>query len=134
MGRELEWGQRYLMVAPDHFRVEYEINPFMDTSDQPDPSATWDEWDAICAAILDAGGHVEVLPQRADAPDMVYAMNLGFALVGPAGPEVVLSHMRYPQRRMETDTAEAWFGDRGAVLRRVGAHGVGAYFEAGDAF
>jgi len=61
-------------------------------------------------------------------------MNLGFALEGPSGPEVVLSHMRFPQRRMETDTAEAWFADRGALVRRTGAHDVGPHFEAGDAF
>lgn len=134
MGRELDWGRRYLMVAPDHFRVEYEINPFMDLADQPDPVATWDEWEAIAAAITAAGGEVEVLAQRADAPDMVYAMNLGLALEGVDGPEVVLSHMRFPQRRMETDTAEVWFADRGAVVHRIGAHGIGAHFEAGDAF
>jgi N-dimethylarginine dimethylaminohydrolase len=130
----LPWGRRYLMVAPDHFRVDYEINPFMDLADQPDLGAARLEWDQIVAAITAAGGEVEVLAQRADAPDMVYAMNLGLALEGPGGPQVVLSHMRFAQRRMETDTAEAWFGGQGATLRRTGAHGVGAHFEAGDAF
>ncbi len=32
------------------------------------------------------GARVDVLPQRADAPDMVYAMNLGLGVVRP-GPE-----------------------------------------------
>jgi len=134
MGRELEWGRRYLMVAPDHFRVDYEINPFMHLGDQPDLALTRTEWDAIATAITAAGGEVEVLAQRSDAPDMVYAMNLGFALEGPSGPEVVLSHMRFPQRQMETETAEAWFQDHGAAVKRIGGHDVGAHFEAGDAF
>src|SRR5690242_10580005 len=120
MGQELAWGRRYLMVAPDHFRVDYEINPFMHLADQPDPVATRAEWDAIAAAITAAGGEVDVLAQRPDAPDMVYAMNLGLALEGPRGPEVVLSHMRFPQRRMEAESAEAWFGGHGARISRIG--------------
>ena len=48
-----------------------------------------------------------MLPQRADAPDMVYAMNLGLGVLRPDGTgvvtgHVVMSHMRYAERRMET--------------------------------
>jgi N-dimethylarginine dimethylaminohydrolase len=75
-----------------------------------------------------------VLPQRPDAPDMVYAMNLGLPLVGGDGPLAVLSHMRYAERRMETETAERWFAEHGYTPRTIGRDGVGAHFEAGDAF
>ncbi|RNL60520.1 amidinotransferase [Nocardioides marmoriginsengisoli] len=134
MGNELDWGRRYLMVEPDHFRVDYAINPFMDRDDQPDPARTRAQWDALVAAIVAVGGTVETLPQRSDAPDMVYAMNLGLALESASGPVVELSHMRFGQRRMETGDAEAWFRQRGARVFRTGAGGVGAHFEAGDAF
>lgn len=133
MGRELEWGHDYLMVEPDHFRVEYLINPFMHLEDQPDPAATKAQWDAIVAAITDAGGTVQVIDQRADAPDMVYAMNLGLPLAGPE-PVAVVSHMRYPQRQMESTTAAEWFEAHGFAVRHIGVDGVGAHFEAGDAF
>ena len=133
-GGDLAWGRHYLMVAPEHFRVEYAINPFMDLADQPDPVATRDQWDAIAAAIAQAGGSVEVLAQRPDAPDMVYAMNLGLPLQGPGGPVAVLSHMRHPERRMETESAAAWFAEHGYAPRTIGRDGVGAHFEAGDAF
>ena len=134
MGRTLDWGRRYLMVEPEHFRVDYRINPFMDLASQPDPVATRDQWDATVAAIVAAGGEVEVLGQRPDAPDMVYAMNLGLPMEGPGRREVVLSHMRHPERRMETGTAARWFEDHGYGLRSIGTDGVGAHFEAGDAF
>lgn len=131
----LAWGHRYLAVAPDHFRVDYVINPFMDPAVQPDPAATRVQWEAMLAAIRAAGAEVEVLEQLPEAPDMVYAMNLGLALERPDGsPEVVLSHMRYPQRRVETPAAEAWWGAQGAVVRRVGRDAVGPHLEAGDAF
>ena len=46
--RPLSWGRRYLMCRPEHFRVDYAINPWMDV----DPLS--------------------------GNPDMVYAMNYGF--------------------------------------------------------
>jgi N-dimethylarginine dimethylaminohydrolase len=138
---ELSWGRRYVMVRPDHFRVEYQINPFMDLAQQPDPTLTRAQWDGLVAAIRAAGGDVEVIEQRADAPDMVYAMNLGFVVepaegrfVTSSAGHVVLSHMRYAQRRMETSSAATWFAGRGFTTSYAGRDGVGAPLEAGDAF
>ena len=131
----LEWGKHYVMVRPDHFRVDYVINPYMDTQLQPDPARTHDQWNHLVATIEAAGGRVDVIGQRADSPDMVYAMNLGLATVSAAGrPHLVLSHMRYDERRLECDTTQPWFGDRGFSTSWVGRDGVGAHFEAGDAF
>lgn len=130
----LNWGRRYLMVPPDHFRVAYAINPFMDTAVQPDLGRVRAEYDALVAAIETAGGSVETLEQRADSPDMVYAMNLGLFLETEVGPGVVLSHMRYPERREETESAAAWATKHGYRQWRIGRDGVGAHFEAGDAF
>ncbi len=135
MSTELAWGRHYLLTEPNHFRVDYAINPFMHLDDQPDPTRTRAQWLSLVAAIEAAGATVEVIPQLPDAPDMVYAMNLGMPLVAADGTrQVVLSHMRYPQRRMETAAAEEWFAAHGHTSRRIGRDGVGAYFEAGDAF
>jgi N-dimethylarginine dimethylaminohydrolase len=138
---ELTWGRRYVMVRPDHFRVDYQINPFMDLAQQPDPTLTRAQWDGLVAAIRAAGGEVEVIEQRPDAPDMVYAMNLGFVVepaegrfVTSSAGHVVLSHMRYAQRRMETSSAATWFAGRGFTTSYAGRDGVGAHLEAGDAF
>ena len=132
---ELSWGRDYVTVEPTHFRVEYVINPFMDPSDQPDPELAMAQWRTLVATIERLGGTVAALPQRADAPDMVYAMNLGLSLVAEDGtPQVVMSHMRYPQRRMETESAQAWFAEHGFATSYVGRDGVGAHLEAGDAF
>jgi N-dimethylarginine dimethylaminohydrolase len=138
MGTQLQWGHRYLMVEPNHFRVDYTINPYMDVHDQPDHVRAREQWLELIDAIRAAGGEVEVLGQRPDAPDMVYAMNLGLAVnPDPASGKpnhVVLSHMRYAERRMETLTAAPWFEAAGFTTSYVGRDGVGAHFEAGDAF
>jgi len=134
----LAWGRHYVAVEPTHFRVDYVINPFMDPAVQPDRGVALEQWHAMVATLRDLGARVDVLPQREDAPDMVYAMNLGLGLVRPeglrSGRHVVMSHMRYPQRRMETGSAQAWFADQGYATSYVGSEGVGAHLEAGDAF
>lgn len=130
----LGWGRRYVIVEPTHFRVDYEINPFMHVGDQPDLALARHEWETLRATMERLGARVEVLPQRADSPDMVFAMNLGLGVVRPEGPHVVMSHMRFAQRRLEVCSAEPWLAGRGCTTSYVGRDGVGAHFEAGDAF
>jgi N-dimethylarginine dimethylaminohydrolase len=137
MGQQLGWGRKYLMVRPDHFRIDYVINPYMSTQDQPDPELALRQWSALRLAIIDAGGEVEVLEQRPDSPDMVYAMNLGLATAPTEeceGGRVMLSHMRFEPRRKESVTAANWFTQHGFDLDRTGGEGVGPHFESGDAF
>lgn len=131
---ELSWGRRYVMVEPTHFRVDYAINPFMDVDDQPDPALATAQWRGLVATIEALGATVDVVPARPDALDMVYAMNLGLGVVDDIGQQqVVMSHMRYPQRRMETSSAQPWFAGQGFATSYVGRDGVGAHLEAGDA-
>lgn len=132
--QQLAWGYRYLTVQPNHFRVDYAINPFMDVHDQPDHVLARAQWLAMVEALESAGAEVEVLAQRPDSPDMVYAMNLGLVLNRPTEQRVVLSHMRYAERRRETGSAGRWFTRAGFRATYVGRDGVGAHFEAGDAF
>jgi N-dimethylarginine dimethylaminohydrolase len=135
MGQQLRWGHRYLMVEPNHFRVDYAINPFMDVDNQPEPVRAREQWLALVETLLSVGADVQVLEQRPDAPDMVYAMNLGLVVNRAEGDRrAVMSHMRYAERRMEVRTAQPWFAEQGFATSFVGRDGVGAHFEAGDAF
>jgi N-dimethylarginine dimethylaminohydrolase len=135
MTEQLAWGASYVAVRPDHFRVDYQINPFMDPSVQPDAELARKQWQTLVDTIEGVGGTVHVLDQRPDAPDMVYAMNLGLGVErGDGSRHVVLSHMRFPERRMETGTARDFFEAQGWTTSYVGRDGVGARFEAGDAF
>jgi arginine dihydrolase len=131
MGQPLRWGRRYLMVRPEHFRIDYVINPYMSTADQPEPALPLRQWEALQNAIVAAGGEVEVLEQRPDSPDMAYAMNLGLA---EASGRVMLSHMRFAPRRPEAQTSEPWFAAHGYAVSRTGSAGIGPAFESGDAF
>jgi N-dimethylarginine dimethylaminohydrolase len=137
--RPLAWGRRYVMVRPDHFRIDYAINPYMDLAAQPDRRRAMAQWVGLVSTIEGLDATVEVVPERADAPDMVYAMNLGLGVVrpdgsGPVKGHVVMSHMRYAERRMETLSAQPWFERSGRTTSYVGREGVGAHLEAGDVF
>jgi N-dimethylarginine dimethylaminohydrolase len=139
MSKPLQWGRRYLMVRPDYFRIDYTINPYMDPADQPDPRRAMAQWVRLKSTIERLGGTVEVVPQRRDAPDMVYAMNLGLGVVRPddtgrSAGHVVMSHMRYAERRTETLPAQRWFERSGRTTAYVGRDGIGAHLEAGDVF
>ena len=41
----LSWGRRYLMCRPEHFRVDYAINPWMDVDSPVDPDRALAQWD-----------------------------------------------------------------------------------------
>nr|WP_221209038.1 arginine deiminase family protein [Nocardioides albus] len=123
------------MTEPTHYRIDYAINPFMDTEIQPDPARARAQWDTLKATIEELGGRVDVIAPRADSPDMVYAMNLGFAATLADGRRhVILSHMRFPERRNETRSALDWFAANGWGTAYVGKDGIGPCFEAGDVF
>ncbi|NYI44308.1 N-dimethylarginine dimethylaminohydrolase [Nocardioides aromaticivorans] len=135
----LEWGRHYAMVDPSSYRIDYAINPYMDPAVQPDPVRARDQWQALAGTLRSLGATVEEVPALPQAPDMVYAMNLGLVALrpdwtGPGRRSVVLSHMRYPQRRVETPAARAWFESQGFAPSYIGREGIGAHFEAGDAF
>jgi N-dimethylarginine dimethylaminohydrolase len=127
--RPLAWGHRYLMCRPEHFRVDYAINPWMDVDAPLDPELALAQWDTLAAALEGAGAVVERIEQRPDSPDMVYAMNYGLV----DGDHVALTSFRFDQRRPEAEAAEWWFGELGYRTSRLADSRVGA-FEAGDAF
>lgn len=83
---------RLLVSDAHHFRVDYEINPYMHVGDQPDPEAAVREHDDIVAAHHAAGRRVERMPSAPECPDMVFTANTavvrrGRAVLGTPPPE-----------------------------------------------
>lgn len=127
--RPLSWGRRYLMCRPEHFRVDYAINPWMDVDSPVDTDVALAQWDTLAATIERAGASVERIAALPDAPDMVYAMNYGLV----DGDHVAITSFRHDQRSPEAVAAEWWFGEAGLRTTRLTDFGAGS-FEAGDAF
>ena len=76
--------RRYLMCPPDHFTVEYAINPWMDTTRPVDLELAREQWDGLRQIYVDLGHSVEVIQPEPGPPDMVFAANGGLVIRGRA--------------------------------------------------
>jgi N-dimethylarginine dimethylaminohydrolase len=85
------------MCPPEHFAVEYAINPWMDTTVAVDPSLALKQWQLLRDTLTDLGHAVHLLDPQPGLPDMVYAANGAFSVDGT----VYGARFRYPQRAGE---------------------------------
>jgi N-dimethylarginine dimethylaminohydrolase len=93
------------MCPPDHFGVEYAINPWMDTSTPVDVELAGKQWQLLRETLVRLGHTVHVLPARVGLPDMVYAANGAFSVDGT----VYGAWFRYPQRLAEASAHRSFY-------------------------
>jgi N-dimethylarginine dimethylaminohydrolase len=91
-----------LMTDPAHYRVGYEINPWMRPDAwSADPAgngrAALAAWTALKAAIEGQGARVRVIPGLVGQPDMVFPANAAVVLDRKA----LVARFRHPERRGE---------------------------------
>lgn len=116
-----------LMCPPEHYGVEYEINPWMSRAAAPDRSVARRQWDSLHECLIKLGVVVELIEPQPGLPDMVFTANAGLVWK----ETVFLSRFRYSVRAPETAYFERWFRAHGFQPRRLPE---GCFFEgAGDA-
>jgi N-dimethylarginine dimethylaminohydrolase len=98
-------SRTYLMCPPDHFVVEYAINPWMDISTPVDTELAVKQWEGLRETLTGLGHTVHVLPPASTLPDMVYAANGAVTVDGV----VYGARFRYPQRTAEAAAHRAWY-------------------------
>ena len=86
-----------LMCRPDHFDIEYEINPWMHVDVAVNHSTARQQWDALYNTFTHFGETVELIPQVAGLPDMVFTANAGVVW----GHNAVVSRFRHVERQGE---------------------------------
>jgi N-dimethylarginine dimethylaminohydrolase len=86
-----------LMCRPDHYGVEYEINPWMHVGTEVDAPIALAQWGALYNAYTLLGEQVELVDQQPGLPDMVFTANAAVV----RGREAVLSRFRHPERQGE---------------------------------
>ena len=122
--------RRYLMCRPEHFTVDYTINPWMDPAQPTDTAKAVAQWEKLYELYLSLGHEVELIEPLADYPDMVYTANGGFVIDGIAyGPE-----FRFVERAGEAPAFIDWFRAQGFDTRvpRETNEGEGDFLLAGD--
>ncbi|WP_430784853.1 dimethylargininase [Actinoplanes sp. G11-F43] len=90
-------NRTYLMCPPQHFTVEYAINPWMDTTTAVDAQLALTQWEQLRSTLTGLGHVVHVLDPKPGLPDMVYSANGAFSVDGT----VYGARFRYPQRADE---------------------------------
>lgn len=116
---------RILMCPPDHFSVEYEINPWMaGNSGQLRPEVAHRQWNALRENLGEYADIVIIDPQP-DLPDMVFTANAGTVL----GRKAIASHFMPKERRGEEPHFKRWFARHGFELydlpEEIGFEGAG---------
>src|SRR5689334_25932 len=102
---------RFLMCPPDHFGVEYVINPWMagklGTVADGRARAQWQALHALLTETL--GAEVAQVTPQPGLPDMVFTANAGLLRGGVFVP----SRFRYPERQGEEPYFARWFAVNG---------------------
>lgn len=100
---------RILMCPPDHFHVDYVINPWMEGNvDAASPEQARRQW-RVLRDTLAGFAVIEQIAPVPDLPDMVFTANAGTV----CGTRAVLSRFFHPQRQGEAAHFGRWFRDNG---------------------
>jgi N-dimethylarginine dimethylaminohydrolase len=99
----------YLMSPPEHFVVEYAINPWMDVSTPVDTELAVKQWEGLRETLVRLGHRVHVLAPQTGLPDMVYAANGAFSVDGV----VYGARFKYPQRIAEAAAHRRFYEQHG---------------------
>jgi N-dimethylarginine dimethylaminohydrolase len=97
------------MCPPEHFTVEYAINPWMEAGIPVDAELALKQWTGLREALTAAGHTVDVLPADPGLPDMVFAANGAFSVDG----RVYGARFRYPQRAAEAGLHRHYYDSHG---------------------
>ncbi|RUT08301.1 hypothetical protein DSM106972_014690 [Dulcicalothrix desertica PCC 7102] len=103
---------KFLMCAPDHYDVDYVINPWMEGNiHKSSRDKAVEQWQGL-HHILKEHAIVDLVAPEKGVPDMVFTANAGLVL----GKNVVLSRFLHKERQGEEPFFKAWFEQNGYTV------------------
>lgn len=103
---------RFLMCAPDHYDVDYVINPWMEGNiHKSSRDRAAEQWNKLYHILKDKAT-VELVDAAPGWPDMVFTANAGLVL----GQNVVLSRFMHRERQGEEPHFKQWFEGNGFTV------------------
>ncbi|HLO86351.1 MAG TPA: TIGR00300 family protein [Nostocaceae cyanobacterium] len=103
---------RFLMCAPDHYDVDYVINPWMEGNiHKSSRDRAVEQWQDLYH-ILKQHAIVDLVTPAKGWPDMVFTANAGLVL----GDNVVLSRFLHKERQGEEPYFQKWFEENGYTV------------------
>ncbi len=106
---------RFLMCSPDHYDVDYVINPWMEGNvHKSSRDRAVEQWQKLYHVIKDHAIVDLVTPQNG-VPDMVFTANAGLVLEKTA----VLSRFYHKERQGEEPFFQQWFEEHGFTVHTL---------------
>jgi N-dimethylarginine dimethylaminohydrolase len=118
---------RFLVCAPDYFRIDYEINPWMRRANAVVADRAAQQWHCLMDVLEQRlGAALERMTPVPGLPDLVFTANAAVV----SGRRAALSRFRHPERQREEAHFERWFRAHGYEVLQLDAE---CFFEgAGD--
>jgi N-dimethylarginine dimethylaminohydrolase len=104
-----------LMCPPDHYGIEYEINPWMRRSNASDEARAKAQWRSLHTLLTHLGADIRLMDPAPGLPDLVFTANAGLVWRSV----VFLARFRHAARQGETPVDEAWFRGQGFEPRHL---------------
>ncbi|HLO49442.1 MAG TPA: arginine deiminase-related protein, partial [Kamptonema sp.] len=106
---------RFLMCAPEHYDVDYVINPWMEGNvHKSSRDRAADQWEKLYHVLKD-NAIVDLVTPEKGWPDMVFTANAGLIL----GDIAVLSRFYHKERQGEEPYFKAWFESHGFTVHEL---------------
>jgi lysine-ketoglutarate reductase/saccharopine dehydrogenase-like protein (TIGR00300 family) len=103
---------RFMMCAPDHYDVDYVINPWMEGNiHKSSRDRAGEQWQQLYCILADHATVDLIQPQKG-IPDMVFTANAGLVLEKTA----VLSRFFHKERQGEEPFFQQWFEENGFTV------------------
>lgn len=101
--------RRVLLCPPDHYSIQYEINPWMSRAQAADTVLVKKQWQGLHDKLAALGAKVETITPAPTLPDMVFTANAGLAV----GCRFIPSNFRHEERAGEAPLFAQWMEEHG---------------------
>ncbi len=103
------------MCEPTHYRISYEINPWMRRANAVQTERANAQWRGLRETLSALGLEVELVEQERDTPDMTFTANAGIAV----GERFIPANFRFPERQREEAHFTRWFEEQGYRIEAI---------------
>ncbi len=97
-----------LLCPPDHYGIEYEINPWMSRDRGADTPKVQAQWRGLHATLSEFDTKVHLITPQPKLPDMVFTANAGLAI----GRRFIPSNFRHQERASEAPFFALWMQEQ----------------------
>jgi N-dimethylarginine dimethylaminohydrolase len=102
-----------LLCPPDHYGIEYEINPWMSRARGADADLAKKQWKKLHETLLNLDCKIYLVKAQPKLPDMVFTANAGLAV----GKKFIPSNFRHQERAGEAAHFARWMEEHGYEIK-----------------